>query len=80
MLSNIENTYSEPLALFHENLGAVINEQGDKFHQDISVKEKWEWENQREWSSGMLAYYYSTFKQDLPEGKYSEKLKQFIVQ
>ncbi|UYV83332.1 hypothetical protein LAZ67_23000605 [Cordylochernes scorpioides] len=42
------------LELFPDNLGAVINEHGERFHQYISSMEK---RYQGKWSPGMLADY-----------------------
>lgn len=58
------------LDFFPSNLGAVSDEQGERFHQDISLMEK---RYQGKWSPGMLADYCWRLKRDLPEAKYSRK-------
>ncbi|XP_050322654.1 uncharacterized protein LOC126754589 isoform X2 [Bactrocera neohumeralis] len=58
------------LDFFPANLGAVSDEQGERFHQDISLVEKC---YQGKWSPGMLADYCRRLKRDLPEAKYSRK-------
>ena len=40
---------------FHENLGDVSDEQGERFHQDIKTIEKW---YQGRWDQHMMADYY----------------------
>ncbi|UYV66321.1 hypothetical protein LAZ67_4001324 [Cordylochernes scorpioides] len=52
------------LDLFPDNLGAVSDEQGERFHQDISSMEK---RYQGKWSPAMLADYCWTLKRDLPQ-------------
>jgi hypothetical protein len=42
------------LDFFPENLGAISNEHGERFHKDISNMEKW---YQGKWSLSMLADY-----------------------
>jgi hypothetical protein len=54
---------------FPDNLGAVSDEHGERFHQDIASMEKW---YQGKWSS-MLADYCWTLKRDVPQAKYSRK-------
>lgn len=58
------------LDFFPTNLGAVSDEQGERFHQDISLMEK---RYQGKWSPGMLADYCWRFRRDLPEAKYSRE-------
>lgn len=58
------------LDFFPENLGAVSDEHGERFHQDISSMEK---RYQGKWSSNMLADYCWTLKRDVPDAKYSRK-------
>lgn len=58
------------LDFFPENLGAVSDEHGERFHQDISKMEK---RYQGKWCPRMLADYCWTIKRDLPEAKYSRK-------
>ncbi|UYV73081.1 hypothetical protein LAZ67_10001761 [Cordylochernes scorpioides] len=52
------------LDFFPDNLGAVSDEHGERFHQDISSMEK---RYQGKWSSAMLADYCWTLKRDLPQ-------------
>ncbi|UYV73962.1 hypothetical protein LAZ67_11001610 [Cordylochernes scorpioides] len=54
------------LDFFPENLGAVSDEHGERFHQDISSMEK---RYQGKWSPGMLADYCWTLKRDVPEAR-----------
>ncbi|UYV70282.1 hypothetical protein LAZ67_7002362 [Cordylochernes scorpioides] len=58
------------LDLFPDNLGAVSDEHGERFHQDISSMEK---RYQGKWSPAMLADYCWTLKRDLPQAKYRRK-------
>jgi hypothetical protein len=53
-----------------ENLGAVSDEHGERFHQDISNMEK---RYQDKWSLSMLVDYFWTFKRDVPRATYSRK-------
>ena len=53
------------LPFFHENLGAVSDEDSEKFHQNIAVIEK---RFKGKWSSGMLAEYCRSLKRDQPGG------------
>ena len=52
-----------PLPFFHENLGAVSDKHGERFHQDIAVIEK---RFKGKWSLGMLAEYCYSLKRDKP--------------
>ncbi|UYV65551.1 hypothetical protein LAZ67_3004671 [Cordylochernes scorpioides] len=52
------------LDFFPDNLGAVSDEHGERFHQDISSMEK---RYQGKWSPAMLADYCWTLKRDLPQ-------------
>lgn len=52
------------------NLGAVSDEHGERFHQDISTIEK---RNQGKWSSHLLADYCWTLQRDVREAKYRTK-------
>ncbi|UYV67906.1 hypothetical protein LAZ67_5002464 [Cordylochernes scorpioides] len=54
------------LDFFPDNLGAVSDEHGERFHQDISSMEK---RYQGKWSPAMLADYCWTLKRDLPQAK-----------
>ena len=58
------------LDVFPENLGAVSDENGERFHQDILDMEK---RYQGKWSSSMLADYCWTLKRDAPGTKYRRK-------
>lgn len=58
------------LDFFPANLGAVSDEHGERFHQDISVMEN---RYQGKWSFSMLADYCWTLKRDVPEAQYSRK-------
>ena len=58
------------LDFFPENLGAVSDEHGERFHQDILSMET---RYQGKWSSSMLADYCWTLKRDIPDAKYSRK-------
>ncbi|UYV70037.1 hypothetical protein LAZ67_7001547 [Cordylochernes scorpioides] len=53
-----------------DNLGAVSDEHGERFYQDISSMEK---QYQGKWSPGMLAHYCWTLKKDVPQAKYKRK-------
>lgn len=58
------------LDFFPENLGAVSDEHGERFHQDISTLEK---RYQGKWSPRMLADYCWILQRDVPEAKYRRK-------
>ncbi|UYV62853.1 hypothetical protein LAZ67_2002154 [Cordylochernes scorpioides] len=58
------------LDFFPDNLGAVSDEHGERFHQAISSMEK---RYQGKWSPVMLADYCWTLKRDLPQAKYRRK-------
>jgi len=58
------------LDFFPENLGEVIDEQGERIHQDIMAREKW---YQGKWTSSMLVEYCWTVKRDVPDAKYRRK-------
>jgi len=58
------------LNFFLENLGKVIDEHGERFHQDILAMEK---RYQGKWTSSMLADYCWTLKRDVPEANYRRK-------
>jgi len=51
------------LDFFTENRGAVSDDHGERFHQDISSMEK---RYQRKWNCAMLADYYWTLASDAP--------------
>lgn len=53
-----------------ENLGAVSDEHGERFHQDISVMES---RYQGRWSAAMLADYCWTLQRDLPNAQHKRK-------
>jgi len=58
------------LNFFPENLGGVIDEHGERFHQDTAAMEKW---YQGKWTSSMLADYWWTPKRDVHEANYRRK-------
>lgn len=58
------------LDFFPENLGAVSDEHGERFHQDISAMEN---RYQGKWSASLLADYCWTLLRDTPETKYRRK-------
>ena len=58
------------LLFFHENLGAVSDEHGERFHQDIAVIEK---RFKGKWSTGMLAEYCWPLKRDKPEQEHKRR-------
>jgi hypothetical protein len=58
------------LEFFPENLGAVSDEHGERFHQDIYNMEK---RYQGKWSLSMLADYCWTLKRDVPQVTHSRK-------
>ena len=55
---------------FPDNLGAVSDEHGECFHQDISALEK-RYQGQR--SARMLSEYCYTIKRDIPDTKHRRK-------
>jgi hypothetical protein len=58
------------LDFFSENLGAVSDEHGERFHQDIYNMEK---RYQGKWSLSMLSDYCWTLQRDVPQATYSRK-------
>jgi hypothetical protein len=58
------------LDFFPENLGTVSDERGERFHQDISNKEK---QYQGKWGLSVLADYFWTLRTDVPQATYSIK-------
>ena len=58
------------LDFFPDNLGAVSDEHGERFHQEISVMEK---RYQGKWSAAMLADYCWSIVRDKPEEQYKRK-------
>jgi hypothetical protein len=58
------------LDFFPENLGAVSDEHGERFHPDISNMEK---RYQGKWSLSMLADYCWTLRRDFSQATYSRK-------
>jgi hypothetical protein len=63
------------LDFFPENLGAISDEHGERFHQDISNMGK---RYQGKWSLSMLADYCWTLKRDVPQVTYSRKSTQLF--
>ena len=58
------------LDFFPNNLGAVSDKHGERFHQDISALEK-RYQGQR--SARMLSEYCYTIKRDIPDTKHRRK-------
>jgi hypothetical protein len=58
------------LDFFPENLGAISDEHGERFHQDISNMGK-QYQSKR--SLSMLADYCWTLERDVPQVTYSRK-------
>jgi len=58
------------LDFFPDNLGAVSDEHGERFHQDISALEKG-YQGQR--SARMLSDYCWMMKRDVPDAKHRRK-------
>jgi hypothetical protein len=58
------------LDFFPENLGAVSDEYGERFHQDIYNMER---RYQGKWSLSMLANYCWTLKRDVPQMTHNRK-------
>jgi hypothetical protein len=58
------------LDFFPGNLGAVSDEHGERFHQDIYNMEK---RYQGKWSLSMLADYCWSLKRDVPQATHSRK-------
>lgn len=55
---------------FPENLGAVSDEQGERFHQDLKIMET---RYQGRWDANMMADYCWSIKRDCPEIEHSRK-------
>ena len=64
---------------FPENLGAVSDEQGERFHQDLKTMEE---RYQGRWDVHMMADYVWTIKRDVPhlEHKKESKKRKFLPQ
>ena len=60
------------LDLFPLNCGAVSNEHGERFHQDISMMEH---RYKGKWSAAILVDYCWMMKRDAPETKYYRQAK-----
>lgn len=58
------------LCSFPDNLGAVSDEHGERFHQDISVMES---RYQGRWSAAMLADYCWNLHRDAPNAEHRRK-------
>jgi hypothetical protein len=58
------------LDFFPQNLGAVIDEHGQRLHQDIAVMGK---RYQGKWSFNMLSDYCWSIVRDVPENNYKRK-------
>ena len=61
------------LEFFPENCGAVSDEHGERFHQDISSMEM---RYQGKWNCAMLADYCWTLARDVPTMEYKRQAKQ----
>jgi hypothetical protein len=55
---------------FPENLGAVSEEQGERFHQDIKEMER---RDQGRWNVNMMGDYYWTLHREIPETSHKGK-------
>jgi hypothetical protein len=55
---------------FPDNLGAVSDQHGERFHQDISIMES---RYQGHWSAAMLADYCWTLQRDITEAKHKRR-------
>jgi hypothetical protein len=66
------------LDFFTENCGAVSDEHGERFHQDISLMEK---RYEGKWNCAMLAKYCWTSARDAPtvEHKQQAKRKKYVI-
>ena len=60
------------LNFFPPNLGAVSDEHGERFHQDIT---KMESNYQGKWNPGMMRDFYWMLLHDIPEAKYTRSSK-----
>ena len=62
---------------FPENLGAMSDEQGERFHQDIKELET---TYQGRWDAALMADYYWTLKRDISSAEHSRisKKRKFI--
>jgi len=61
------------LDFFLENCGAVSDEHGERFHQDISSMEK---RYEGKWNCAMLADYCWNLARDVPNMEYKRQAKQ----
>ena len=61
---------SSHLDSFPQNLGEVSDEHSGRFHQDISIMEKW---FVGRWKCGMLAEYCWSIVRETPESGYKRK-------
>ena len=61
---------------FPSNCGALSDEHGERFHQDIAIIEK---RYQGKWSPSMLADYCWTLIRDVPDAEYKRKPKKMRV-
>jgi len=61
------------LDFFPESCGAVTDEHGERFHQDISSMEK---RYQGKWNCAMLTGYCWTLARDAPTMEYKRQAKQ----
>jgi hypothetical protein len=65
VLNELKNSFFEfALGFFLENLGALSEEQGERFHQDINEMER---RYQGRWNVNMMGDYCWTLHRDIPE-------------
>jgi hypothetical protein len=65
VLNELKNSFFEfALGFFPENLGAVSEEQGEHFHQDIKEMER---RYQGQWNVNMMCDYYWTLHSEILE-------------
>ena len=64
------------LNFFLPNLGAVSDEQGERFHQDIT---KMESNYQGKWNPGMMGDFCWMLLRDIPEAKYIRSSKKTLL-
>ncbi len=64
------------LNFFPPNLGAVSDEHGERFHQDITMMES---NYQGKWNPGMMGDFCWMLLRDIPEAKYARSSKKTAV-
>jgi hypothetical protein len=71
VLNELKNSFFEfALGFFPENLGAVSEEQGERFHQDIKEMER---RYQGRWNVNMMGGYCWTLHREIPETSHKRK-------